>query len=68
MIVNNESGSKTFYTIEEILGAHPIDDPIWNLNSTMSNDEEEVDKEELIAMVDCMATKENTQDFQCSHH
>ena len=67
IIVNNESGSKTPYTIKQMLGAHPIDDMIQNLNSTISNNEEVVDKE-LIVMVDCTATEETSQDFQRGCH
>ena len=50
-----------------MLGAHPINDPIWNLNSTMSDKEEEVDKNKLITMLDYIATNDDSQDFQQGH-
>ena len=42
IIVNNESLGRKSYTIDQMLGAHPINHPIWNLNSTMSDEEEDV--------------------------
>ena len=48
-----------------MLGAHPVNDPIWNLNGTMSDkEEEEVNEDELIANIDPLATIDHNQDFQ----
>ena len=66
IIVNNESLGRKSYTIDQMLGAHLIDHPIWNLNSTMSYKEEEVNEEKLIAKIDHLATIDNNQDFQSS--
>ena len=52
IIVNNESLGKKSYTINKMLGAHPIDHPIWNLNSTMSDKEEDVNEEKLFQKID----------------
>ena len=68
IIVNNESSGRKSYTIDQMLGAHPIDDPIWNLNSTMSNKEEDVNEEELLQTIDHLAITDNDQDFQSGRH
>ena len=52
------------YTINQMLGAHLVDHPIWNCNSTMSDKEEEVNEDELIANIDPLATIDHNQDFQ----
>ena len=51
-----------------MLGAHPVDHPIWNLNSTMSDKEEEVNKDELLKKIDHLATIDNNQDFLSGRH
>ena len=52
------------YTIDKMLGAHPINDPILNLNSTMSDkEEEEVNEDKLITKIDHLAAIHNNQDF-----
>ena len=51
-----------------MLGAHPIDDSIWNLNSTMSDKEEEVNKDKLLTKIDHLAATDNNQDFQNGRH
>ena len=68
IIVNNESSGRKSYTIDQMLGAHPIDHPIWNLNSTMSDKEEDVNKEELLQKIDHLAITDTNQDFQSGHH
>ena len=68
IIVNNESLGRKSYTINQMLGAHPIDDPIWNLNSTMSDEEEEVNEEELLQKIDHLAITDTNQDFQSGRH
>ena len=68
IIVNNESSGRKSYTINQMLGAHPIDDPIWNLNSTMSDKEEEVNEEELLQKIDHLAIIGTDQDFQSGRH
>ena len=55
IIVNNKSLERKSYTINQMLGAHPIDHLIWNLNSTMSDKEEDVNEEELLQKIDHMA-------------
>ena len=64
IIVNNDSLGRKSYTIDQMLGAHPIDHPIWNLNSTMSDKEEDVNKDKLLQKIDHLAITENDQDFQ----
>ena len=68
IIVNNESLGRKSYTIDQMLGAHPIDHPIWNLNSTMSDKEEDINKEKLFQKIVHLAITENDQDFQSGHH
>ena len=68
IIVNNESSERKSYTIDQMLGVHPIDDPIWNLNSTMSDEEEEVNEEESLQKIDHLASTEIDQDFQSGRH
>ena len=68
IIVNNESSERKSYTIDQMLGVHPIDDPIWNLNSTMSDEEEEVNKEESLQKIDHLAITDTNQDFQSGRH
>ena len=68
IIVNNESSERKSYTIDQMLGAHPIDDPIWNLNSTMSDKEEDVNEEELLQKIDHLAITDTDQDFQSGRH
>ena len=68
IIVNNESSGRKSYTIDQMLGAHPIDDPIWNLNSTMSDEEEEVNEEELLQKIDHLDITDANQDFQNGRH
>ena len=68
IIVNNESLGRKSYTIDQILRAHPIDDPIWNLNSTMSDEEEDVNKEQLLQKIDHLAITDTDQDFQSGRH
>ena len=51
-----------------MLGVHPIDDPIWNLNSTMSDEEEEVNEEESLQKIDHLAITDINQDFQSGRH
>ena len=63
IIVNNESWGRKSYTINQMLGAYPIDDPIWNLNSTMSDKEEDVNKEELLQKIDHRVITDTDQDF-----
>ena len=63
IIVNDESCARKPYTIDQMLWAHPVDHPIWNLNSTMSDKEEEVNEDKLIAKIDYLATIDNNQDF-----
>ena len=66
--MNNESSERKSYTINQMLGAHPIDDPIWNLNSTMSDEEEEVNEDELLQKIDHLAITDTNQDFQSGRH
>ena len=68
IIVNNESLGRKSYTIDQMLGAYPIDDPIWNLNSTMSDEEEDVNKEESLQKIDHLAINDINQDFQSGRH
>ena len=68
IIVNNESLGRNSYTINQMLGAHPIDHPIWNLNSTMSDKEEDVNEEELLQKIDHLAITDTDQDFQSGRH
>ena len=68
IIVNNESSGRKSYTINQMLGAHPIDHPIWNLNSTMSDKEEDVNEEELLQKIDHLAITDTDQDFQSGRH
>ena len=68
IIVNNESLGRKSYTIDQMLGAHPIDYPIWSLNSTMSDKEEEVNKGKLLEKIDYLAITDNNQDFQNGRH
>ena len=68
IIVNNETSGRKSYTIDQMLGAHPIDHPIWNLNSTMSDKEEEVNEDELLEKIDHLAITEDNQDFQSGCH
>ena len=68
IIVNNESLGRKLYTINQMLGSHPIDHPIWNLNSTMSDKEEEVNKDKLLEKINHLAITENNQDFQSGRH
>ena len=68
IIMNNKSLGRKSYTIKQMLGAHPIDDPIWNLNSTMSDEEEEVNEEELLQKIDHLAITDTNQDFQSGRH
>ena len=68
IIVNNESSERKSYTIDQMLGAHPIDDPIWNLNSTMSDEEEDVNEEHLLQKINDLAITDTSQDFQCGCH
>ena len=63
IIVNNESLGRKSNTIDQMLGAHPIDHPIWNLNSTMSDKEEDVNEEELLQKIDHLAITDTNQDF-----
>ena len=56
IIVNNESSERKSYTIDQMLGAHPIDDPIWNLNSTMSDEEEEINEEDSLQKIDLLVS------------
>ena len=64
IIVNNESSERKSYTIDQMLDTHPINHPIWNLNSTMSDEEEDVHKEDLLQKIDHMAITDTDQDFQ----
>ena len=68
IIVNNESSGRKSYTINQLLGAHLIDHPIWNLNSTMSEKEEDVNEEELLQKIDHLAITDTDQDFQSGRH
>ena len=68
IIVNNESSERKSYTIDQMLGVHPIDDPIWNLNSTMSDEEEEINEEESLQKIDHLAITDINQDFQSGRH
>ena len=68
IIVNNESLGRKPYTIDQMLGARPIDHPIWNLNSTMSDKEEDINKEELLQKIDHLTITDNNQDFQIVSH
>ena len=68
IIVNNESCSRKSYTINQMPGAHPVDHPIWNLNSTMSDKEEEVNEDKLLKKIDHLTTTDNNQDFQKGRH
>ena len=68
IIVNNESSERKSYTIDQMLGAHPIDDPIWNLNSTMSDEEEELNEEESLQKIDHLTITDTNQDFQSGRH
>ena len=68
IIVNNESSGRKSYTINQMLGAHPIDHPIWNLNSTMSDEEEDINKEHLLQKIDDLGITDTNQDFQCGSH
>ena len=68
IIVNNETLGRKSYTIDQMLGAHPIDDPIWNLNSTMSDEEEEVNKQESLQKIDHLTINDTDQDFQSGRH
>ena len=68
IIVNNESLGRKSYTIDQMLGAHPIDHPIWNLNSTMSDKEEDVNKEELLQKINHLAITDTNQNFQSGRH
>ena len=51
-----------------MLGAHPINHPIWNLNSTMSDKEEDVNEQELLQKIDHLAITDADQDFQSGRH
>ena len=68
IIVNNESLGRKSYTIDQMLGAHPINHPIWNLNSTMSDEEEDVNEEHLLQKIDHLAITDTDQDFQSGRH
>ena len=68
IIVNNETSGRKSYTIDQMLGAHPIDDPIWNLNSTMSDKEEDLNEEKSLQKIDHLAITDNNQNFQSGRH
>ena len=51
-----------------MLGAQPINHPIWNLNSTMSDKEDDVNEEELLQKIDHLAITDTDQDFQSGCH
>ena len=68
IIVNNESSGRKSYTIDQMLGVHPVDDPIWNLNSTMSDEEEEVNNQESLQKIDHLTINDTDQDFQSGRH
>ena len=66
--MNNKSSGRKSYTIDQMLGAHPINHPIWNLNSTMSDKEEDVNEEEFLQKIDHLAINDTNQDFQSGRH
>ena len=68
IIVNNETSGRKSYTIDQMLGAHPINHPIWNLNSTMSDEEEEVNEQESLQKIDHLTISDTDQDFQSGRH
>ena len=66
--MNNETSGRKSYTIDQMLGAHPINHPIWNLNSTMSDEEEEVNEQESLQKIDHLTISDTDQDFQSGRH